>query len=228
MNDNELKAIWQETNKKLEQNLILNKTNTNDIKHLKAIHFLSTMKPAKIFTLIVGILWVSIGSIILGNIYQNAFWEANKFFLFSGTVQIGLTAISLIYYLYQIITIYKVDMTKPLIETQNKISRLMSSTLWVARILSLQLPVWTIFYWNGSMFKYGNWILWTIQILVTLSFTVAAIWLFFNIKYENREKKWFKIIFNGKEWTPLMESIELLNLTEGYGEENGKEYEVKD
>jgi len=41
-------------------------------------------------------------------------------------------------------------------------------------------------------------------------FTVIAIWLFFNIKYENKNKKWFQLIFNGKEWTPLMKSMELL------------------
>jgi hypothetical protein len=220
MNENEVKALWQESNNRLEKSLTVNKSNTEDITHLKAIHFISTMKPVKIFTLIIGIIWVSIGSIVLGNIYINAFSEANKFFLFSGTFQIGLTAIALIVYLYQIITIYQVDMTKPLIETQSRLSALMSSTLWVTRILFLQLPVWTIFYWNESMFEYGNWVLFTIQIIVTLSFTIAAIWLFLNIKYENREKKWFKLIFSGKEWTPLMKSIELFNLLEDYGEEN--------
>jgi len=49
---------------------------------------------------------------------------------------------------------------------------------------------------------------------------VIAIWLFFNIKYENRNKKWFQLIFSGKEWTPLMKSMELLEQVEEYKDHN--------
>jgi hypothetical protein len=66
------------------------------------------------------------------------------------------------------------------------------------------------------MFENGNWFMWLIQGIVTLSSTYVAIWLFFNIKYENRNKKWFKFIFTGKEWTPLMKAMELLEQTEEY------------
>jgi hypothetical protein len=61
------------------------------------------------------------------------------------------------------------------------------------------------------MFESGNTFLYIIQILVTLSFTFIAVWLFLNIKYENRDKKWFRLIFNGKEWSPVIKSMELLN-----------------
>ena len=57
---------------------------------------------------------------------------------------------------------------------------------------------------------------WIMTLFFTLSFTVIAIWLFFNIKYENRNKKWFQLIFSGKEWTPLMKSMELLDQVEEY------------
>ncbi|MEO6453117.1 MAG: hypothetical protein ABIN97_03545 [Ginsengibacter sp.] len=61
-----------------------------------------------------------------------------------------------------------------------------------------------------------NWLQWAAVIMVTLLFTYIAIWLFFNIRYENKNKKWFKLIFNGKEWTPLMKSMELLQQVEEY------------
>ena len=51
--------------------------------------------------------------------------------------------------------------------------------------------------------------LYILQFLLTASFSYIAIWLFFNIKYENRDKKWFRLIFEGKEWTPIIKSIEL-------------------
>lgn len=44
-------------------------------------------------------------------------------------------------------------------------------------------------------------------------------WLFFNIKYKNREKKWFKLIFNGREWTPLLKAMALLNEIKAYKKE---------
>ena len=54
----------------------------------------------------------------------------------------------------------------------------------------------------------------------TVSFTFIAIWLFVNIKYENRNKKWFQLIFSGKEWIPLMKSMELLEQVDDYKGQN--------
>jgi hypothetical protein len=216
MKESELKKYWQTTNEKLEMSLQINKINTDEIKQLKIYHFISEMKVIKLFTLICGILWVGIGSAILSNIFIYQYTYANKFFLFSASIQIALTAIAIIVYLYQIITIYTVDVTEPVLKTQEKLSRLRSSTLWIARILLLQLPVWTTFYWNETMIENGSLLLWTIQTIVTLFFIFAALWLFFNIKIENRDKKWFRLIFEGKEWTPLMRAMELSQQIEEY------------
>jgi hypothetical protein len=80
--------------------------------------------------------------------------------------------------------------------------------------LLLQLPVWTTFWWNETMLTDWNLLQWTMVGLVTLSFTFIALWLFFNINYENRNKKWFIMLFSGKEWTPLMKAMELLEQVE--------------
>jgi len=61
---------------------------------------------------------------------------------------------------------------------------------------------------------------WVVTLFFTISFTVIAIWLFFNIKYENKDKRWFQLIFSGKEWTPLMKSIELMEQIEDYKAKN--------
>jgi hypothetical protein len=34
--------------------------------------------------------------------------------------------------------------------------------------------------------------------------------LFFNIRIENKDKSWFKLLFSGKEWKPVVESVEML------------------
>lgn len=214
MNELELKKLWQTTQEKLDESLVINKKNTEDITRIKVHKFLGSMKPIKIFTLLVGILWVGVGAIALSTIYANAFSEANKFFLFSATGQVLLTAISLIIYVYQLINIFHIEITDPILETQKKLAQLKITTLWSARILLLQLPIWTTFWWNETMLTEWNLWQWAIVAITTLSFTILALWLFFNIKYENRDKKWFKLIFNGKEWTPLMKAMELLEQVE--------------
>jgi hypothetical protein len=220
MNELELKKLWQANNDKLEERIVINKKNTEDITRVKVHNILGSMKPIKIFTLLVGILWVVIGVIVVSSIYINSFTEANKFFLFSASIQVGLTAISLYFYLYQLITIYQIDITEPILRTQEKLSSLKISTLWVTRLLFLQLPVWTTFWWNETMLTDWGILQWIMTLFFTLSFTVIAIWLFFNIKYENRNKKWFQLIFSGKEWTPLMKSMELLEQVEEYKDQN--------
>ncbi|MCB0517127.1 MAG: hypothetical protein R2798_13915 [Chitinophagales bacterium] len=220
MKELELKKLWQDTNEKLEENFVINKKNIDEVTRVKVHSILGSMKPIKIFALLVGILWVGIGMIALSSIYLNSFNEANKFFLFSASIQVGLTAISLYIYLYQLITIYQIDITEPIIRTQEKLSSLKISTLWVTRLLFLQLPVWTTFWWNETMLTDWGILQWVVTLFFTISFTVIAIWLFFSIKFENRNKKWFQLIFSGKEWTPLVKSMELLEQVEDYKGQN--------
>ncbi len=218
MNEKELKLLWQSTNEKLESSLRVNKNNTDNITRMKAQNVLASMKPTKLFTLIVGIIWViGLGS-ILGNLIVNHSGDVSIFFLFSATIQVLLTAITIGIYVYQIDLINKIDFSEPVLTIQEKISKLKISTLNVTRLLFLQLPVWTTFYWNEKMFLAENWLLWILQGIVTISFTYVALWLFFNIKYENRNKKWFQLIFRGKEWQPILQSMELLDQIEQYQE----------
>ena len=211
MNDIEIIDLWKSSDKKMNESLLLNRKNAEEIIKLKTQSLLSSMKPVKLFTIIMGILWVGIGGIVVTNIFLFTYSDTSHFFLYSAALQILLTAIALVLYLYQTITIYQTDISEPILATQEKIAKLISSTLWITRIMILQLPLWTTFYWNNSMFENGNLHLLIIQGIVTLTFTIAALWLFFNIKYENRNKKWFRIIFKGSEWTPLLNSLDLLN-----------------
>ena len=223
INEIELKQLWQTTNEKLEERIVLNRAHFDNTTKLKFYNSLGSMKPVKVFTLLLGVLWVCITGTVVLNLFLFAFDSVSLFFLFSAAIQIGLTAIALVIYIYQLITIYQVDITEPILKTQKKLVTLKISTLWVSRILFLQLPVWTTFYWNSSMLENGNWFLWIFQGIVTLSFSGVAIWLFFNIKYENKDKKWFQLIFNGKEWTPLMKAMKLSKQIKEYKDNNAIE-----
>ena len=205
MENTDIINLWKAYDKKLENSLTLNKTMAQDITNIKIQSLLASMKPLKVFTLIVGILWV----ILVDSLIINLFYIANPIFLISAAIQVILTKIAIGIYVYHLVLIKKIDINEPILATQSHLSQLKSSTLLVARILFLQLPVWTTFYWNESMLQNGNLVLYVFQAIVTLTFTGLAIWLFVNIKYENKDKKWFKLIFNGKEWNPILKAIEL-------------------
>lgn len=214
MEDKELINLWKTYDKKLEENLTLNKKNAEDITKIKIQSSLASMKPLKVFTIIVGILWVTFVDVLILGAYK----AGGTFFLISAIIQVMLTKLAIGIYVYQLILIDKVDINDSVLVTQERIARLKSSTIWITRLLFLQLPIWTTFYWTETMWANANLWINIIQISITLIFTYAAIWLFVNIKYENRDKMWFQWIFNGREWTPVIKSMAMLEQIEGYKE----------
>ncbi len=216
MEDAALINLWKSYDKKLEEVLTINKKHTEEITQMKVQTFLSSMKPLKIFTLVVGILWVGFVDVLILNLFS----IASPFFLISAGIQVLLTKLAIGIYLYQLVLIQQIDTNQPVVATQHKLAQLKSSTLWVARLLFLQLPVWTTFFWSEGIFTSDNLPFLVINGAITLLLTYVAIWLFFNIKFENRDKKWFRLIFNGKEWTPVLKSMELLREIEDYQKES--------
>ena len=211
MNDTDLKYLWKTGNEQIAIGQTSDKTNLDNLTKRNVTHFLSSMKPIKIFTLFVGMLWVFGLGYVLIKLTINAYEQVSPYFLYSAYFQLMLTGLAVILYIFQLSTLYRIDFDKPVIILQKTLINLKVSTLNITRILMLQLPFWTTFYWNESMFKNGTLAFFIIQGTVTLSFTYLAIWLYFNLTFENADKWWFKILLQGKEWEPLMTSIDILN-----------------
>lgn len=211
MNEVSIKDLWQSYNQRLEDTLIVHQKNTEDIGKLKVYTLLSSMKPAKIFTLIAGFIWVLPLGFILINLFLFGYDKVSPFFLYSASFQVLLTAIAIGIYIYQLNLIYQIDYSSPVVQIQEKLCRLKISTLWVTRILFLQLPAWTTFYLTENTISNGSPGLQLLQACITILFTWLALWIFCNVKYENRHKKWFRALFNGPEWTPLLKSFQLLD-----------------
>jgi hypothetical protein len=211
MNDTDLKYLWQTSNEQIAISQKSDKTSLDKLTKRNVSHFLSSMKPIKIFTLLVGLLWVfSIGYVLI-KLTINAYDQVSLYFLYSAYFQVMLTAVAAILYIIQLSTLYSIDFNKPVVILQKKLINLKASTLNVTRILILQLPFWTTFYWNESMFKNGTLPLFIFQGAVTITFTYLSLWLFFHLKFENADKWWFKLLLQGKEWEPLITSINILN-----------------
>ena len=211
MNDTDLKYLWQAGYEQIAINQKSDKTSLDNLTKRNVSHFLSSMKPIKIFTLLAGLLWVFGIGYVLIKLTINAYDQISPYFLYSAFFQVMLTAMAVILYIIQLSTLYSIDFNKPVVILQKTLINLKASTLNVIKILILQLPFWTTFYWNESMFKNGTLPLFILQGAVTISFTCLAIWLFFNLKFENADKWWFKLLLQGKEWEPIITSINILN-----------------
>ncbi|MFN5088461.1 MAG: hypothetical protein ACK5F6_00470, partial [Bacteroidota bacterium] len=205
------KYLWQAGYEQIAINQKSDKTSLDNLTKRNVSHFLSSMKPIKIFTLLAGLLWVLGIGYVLIKLTIIAYDQVSPYFLYSAFFQVMLTAMAVILYIIQLSTLYSIDFNKPVVILQKTLINLKASTLNVTKILILQLPFWTTFYWNESMFKNGTLPLFILQGAVTISFTCLAIWLFFNLKFENADKWWFKLLLQGKEWEPLITSIGILN-----------------
>jgi hypothetical protein len=222
MQDLEFKTLWKSYSEKLEQSLIIHRQTTEEITKIKVQSLISSLKPIKIFTLLAGLLWsIPLGYFLI-HLFLYSHHRISPFFLYSMTLQVGLTLIATAVYLHQLDLIYRVDFSMPVIRLQETLSRLKSSTLLATRILFLQLPCWTTFYLTTDLLRNGPTYLLIFQGLVTLLFTIGALWLFFNIDSKNRHKNWFQWLFKGNEWTPLLKSMDLLDQLEEIKSEEKK------
>lgn len=214
MQDHDIKLLWQSTQLALDKTIRINHANTESITRLKVDSLLSSMKPTKITLLALGVLWVGLVGSFVAYLFITAYSHFSPFFLFSMALQVLLTAVAIVIYMYQLGLIRNTDFSQPVVSIQKKLTRLQFSTLLVNRILFLQLPLWTTFYLSETLLSSFTLSQWLLQGCMTLLFTVLAIWLFVNIRYENRNKKWFRLLFSNKEWIPVFRSMELLEQLE--------------
>ncbi|MEP0710726.1 hypothetical protein [Algoriphagus sp.] len=215
MQDIELQQIWKLYDEKLQEQLIFNRKNAAEITKLKVKSELASLRPIKIFTVMAGILWVFFLDLLLINIFPGG----SMFLLISIGFIALVNNIAVGIYIYQLVLISVINISSPVVKTQKYLASLVNSTLWVTKILMLQLPFWTTFFLSSSWLGTGNPIFWVIQGVITLSFAGLAIWLFINIRYENRDKRWFKFLFGNYEWTPIMKAKEMLVQIEEYEQE---------
>jgi hypothetical protein len=206
MQDNDIINLWKASDKKIEDTMIINQHLIEDITKLKVHSLIKSMTFIKVFAIIIGIVWVLFLNCLIFSVYK----FASIYFLVAVGLNSLLTFIAIVVYIYQLVLIHHTNIENSVLETQRRLAKLKASTFWITRVLFLQLPLWTIFYWNKGMWSNGNIILHILQIFITASLTYLAIWLFMNIKNENRDKSWFKFLFNGKEWAPVLKSMDML------------------
>lgn len=173
---------------------------------------LGALRPLKVLALALGLGWVVLVDAVLLRVWPWASW----FFLVSAGLQVLLTQVVLGIYLYQLLLLRQVDAGAPVVATQYRIARLQATTLGAIRVSVLQLPCWTTFYWTAHFPLHAplGWLL--LQLGLTLLAILAAAWLFRHLTYANRHQRWFRWVFNGLEWQPLLQALHLLEQTAAY------------
>src|SRR5688572_14741796 len=127
MQDTELINLWKSYDKKLDENLLFNKKNAEQITELKVQSLLASMRPLKIFTIIIGLVWVGFVDLLI----INMFLVANPFFLISAIIQVLLTKLAIGIYLYQLILIHQVDISEPIRSEERRVGKECRSSWWM-------------------------------------------------------------------------------------------------
>lgn len=218
MEDINLENIWKAYDRKLEEARILNLqswvVNMQTFEYLqthKARTTLHSLGRFKVGAILIGVVWVAfLGLLVYGNAWRNVYFSCSLILL----MLFSILAIAV--YIKQILLIREVNYSESIMVTQQKLEELQFSTIRVVRILWLQMPLYTTWYWNRDWIMHDSLNFGLIQLPITLFFVFLSIWLYRNISVKNAGKRWFRILLGNKEWGSVMEAIHYLKEIEEF------------
>lgn len=219
MNELELKNIWNLYNRQLEeskkinlQSLALNIQTFEHLKTEKAKSGLRSLGRQKVWMILAGILYVGLLIFLITASFPNP----NLFFVASIAAIAVFNIVAIVSYIRHTVLISEIDNTENLVDAQQKTARLQMATLQIVRFLFLQAPFYCTFTWNMQWINSSPLTFWGIAFPVALIFAGLSVWLYLNIKSENADKKWFRVLFGSNEWTAVVKAMEYLKEIEEY------------
>ena len=90
-------------------------------------------------------------------------------------------------------------------QTQKMLATLQLSTIKTARILVLQTPFYTTWFWSAQWIK-SDAIFWLVPFPATILFKLLAMWLYKNITVKNIENKKLQWLFSGPEFSYIVKA----------------------
>lgn len=218
MEDQEIKNIWAAYDRKLEEARILNLQSWalnlkcfEELQDRKAKSKLRQVKNIKLVTVILGIVYVLFLAFL---VYGNG--GRNIYFAVSMSMIALITVIAIIVYIKHLLIIKRINYSESITDTQERLSTLQASTINIGRILWLQLPFWSTFFWSNKMIMSDPVKFSLIALPVTLLLTFLAIWLYRNISMKNKDRKWFRVLFGTPEWTSVIKAMEFMKEVEAF------------
>jgi hypothetical protein len=219
MEDEALKEIWKEYDRKLEeskilnlQSWVLNLQSFEIIQTLKAKKKLNALARFKKWVIASGIVWV----LLLAFLVYHSLVFSKLFFVISLSAIMGFTSYAIFVYIRQVAWIRQIDNSESIVETQKKLALLQSSTLKVVGILFLQSPFYCTWFFTPEWAMQGDPGFWFVAVPIAILFTILSIWLYRNISFKNVDKKWFRVLFNSIEWTAIVKAKQFIDEIEEY------------
>ncbi len=212
MEDKELLKIWKSYDQKLEEVLILNKEIAYEITKGKFHKTINSLRFPKSMLLIFGIPY----TLILCFITWITF-KAGAFIMMIGFGSISLIMIGvLVGYAYHLFLIARINGEEVISEVQKRLAELKISSFYIARLTVLQLPFWSVCWISMEAIKNSPFVYGGINLIVFLILSYGAYWLFQNLGIKHPASKVSKIVFSGKEWEPIVKSVDILAQLEEY------------
>lgn len=221
MEDIELKNIWKEYDRRLEEARVLNLQSWalnmqcfEMLQREKMKSKLGRLARFKIAVIIVGLPW----TFLTGYLFVRSLsWP---FLLFSIPVSAGAIFVFNLYaigaYIRHIVLIRQINNSESIVDTQLKMARLQSAILRTLRILFLQAPFYTTFLYSLAWVKEWGPVFWWSSVPVTLLFVFLSCWLYRNISLKNAGRKWFRFLFKGPEWNYTVQAAGFLQEIEAF------------
>jgi len=211
MKDEELRKIWNSTNKEIDTFLNVDEQSLETIQLKKARAKLRSLLLPKLVGIILGMGWMSFMVLL---IYLALTHSTNSLGLFFFVGSIGLilvsTSVGVFLYVKDMILIFKIDHSKSITDTQQKLISLQISTLKSIRILWVQLPFYSTWYINYNMIAHGNIIFWTIQLFVTGFLIGIVIWMYRILNYQNKDSKWVRYLTQGYGFDSIQQAMDFI------------------
>ena len=218
MEDIELKNLWQSYDTKISNAALLNAQSWalnfrcfESIQQQKITSKLNALTRHNIAAVIIGIIWVLVlGILVWGNHF------ANPFFGISVSMILLFSLYAIVVYIKHIIMISQVDYDHTILDTQKKLTAIQASTFQSIRIIWIQMPFHTTWWWSISFVTSGIGF-WLISFPITLLFTWLTLYIYRNLRAENMHKKWVRsLLMAGPELRNIIKSMAFLKEIEEF------------
>lgn len=210
MEELEIKQLWQQYDKRLEESLRINKQIIREMQTQKAESKINSFQIRQVVGLILGIFWV----IFLGFLVVNTL--NNLYFAISVGLIMLFNIFAIAVYIRNLELLSQINITDNITDSQQKLATIQSSLINVGRILILQTPFYCTFYYSNELVAHAGTLFWLIQLVALSFFTGLSIYLYRTLTYKNIHRKWVRNIIGSFGGKTLTKAMEFLNEIEDY------------
>ena len=217
MEDNYLKQLWDGTNNPTDHFLELDVATFEKMQRRKANVLLHKLIVPKLTGILLGMGWTAFMVILVYlSLRYSHFSVGQLFFTVSLSIIAIITAIAVALYVKDLFTIWQIDRSASVANTQQKMLELQCSIIRSVRIMWLQLPFYTTWYLNTDLLLHGSLLFWIIQTLLGGASVWLAVWLFHHLRLDKLEAGKARGFLKGYGLSSVVQAIDYMREIERF------------